>query len=240
MTNFKDTNWAKPEFSQNYRENADIFIVERRRVLAILQSFYRHFLQDNSKSSLLDLGCGDGIITSSIVEVDNTISATLVDGSDDMLSKARERLKGFANAKYICASFQEIMMGKLLTGRFDIVASSLAIHHLTMAEKTALFRTVYLLLNAGGYFVNIDVVLAPSETLEHWYLRIWREWIDERKAELGIKGDRFSDITERYKQLEENKPDTLEDQLSALREAGFKDVDCHYKYGIFTMYGGGK
>jgi tRNA (cmo5U34)-methyltransferase len=37
---------------------------------------------------------------------------------------------------------------------------------------------------------------------------------------------------------EENKPDTLNDQLNALRAAGFKDVDCYYKYGIFSMFGG--
>jgi tRNA (cmo5U34)-methyltransferase len=37
----------------------------------------------------------------------------------------------------------------------------------------------------------------------------------------------------------ENKPDTPNVQLNALRTIGFKDVDCYYQYGIFTMYGGG-
>ena len=64
--------------------------------------------------------------------------------------------------------------------------------------------------------------------------------MDERKAALGIKGNYFSDIIRRYKGLEENKPDTLDDQLNTLRNFGFKDVDCFYKYGIFSMYGGMK
>jgi len=38
----------------------------------------------------------------------------------------------------------------------------------------------------------------------------------------------------------DNKPDTLEDQLNALREIGFIEADCYYKYGIFAMYGGRK
>jgi tRNA (cmo5U34)-methyltransferase len=35
-------------------------------------------------------------------------------------------------------------------------------------------------------------------------------------------------------------PDTLAAQLNALQTIGFEDVDCFYKYGIFTMYGGKK
>ncbi|NOY65253.1 MAG: class I SAM-dependent methyltransferase, partial [Nitrospirae bacterium] len=31
---------------------------------------------------------------------------------------------------------------------------------------------------------------------------------------------------------------TLEAQLDALRETGFKEVDCYYKYGVFAIYGG--
>jgi tRNA (cmo5U34)-methyltransferase len=240
MTDFSHTNWANPEFSRGYRENADIFIVERRRMLAILQSFYAHFLKNDKQIFMLDLGCGDGIITSAIVELDGLLSATLIDGSEDMLVKARERLKRFANAQYIRASFQEIIQEDILARRFDFIASSLAIHHLEMSEKAALFRKIYSYLTPNGYFVNIDVVLAPNETLEQWYLELWKKWMNEKKAALGIEGDYFADIIIRYKQLEENKPDMMEDQLNALKDTGFKDVDCYYKYGIFTMFGGRK
>jgi len=240
MTEFSKTNWADPEFSRGYRENADIFIVERRRMLAILQSFYAHFLKDRKQTSLLDLGCGDGIVTASLAELDDSISATLVDGSEDMLAKARERLINVNNTKYIRASFQELITEGVLNRKFDLAASSLAIHHLTMEEKSALFRKIYSYLEPGGHFVNIDVILAPSETLENWYLGLWQEWMDEKKAAMRIEPSRFTDIIMRYKQSEENKPDTLEDQLKALRESGFTDVDCYYKYGIFTMYGGRK
>ncbi len=93
---------------------------------------------------------------------------------------------------------------------------------------------------SGGHFVNMDVILAPSEKLEQWYLSLWKDWIEERKAVLGISHGKFDNIIQQYKDAEENKPDTLDDQLLALRDAGFQDVDCYYKYGIFTMIGGRK
>jgi len=240
MTEFDTSNWAKPEFSRGYRDNADVFIVERRRMLAILQSFYVHFVKDGKGKALLDLGCGDGIITSVIAEVDRTIFATLIDGSQDMLAKAKERLIGLKTARYIQASFQNLIQKDILEGDFDIIVSSLAIHHLAMNEKTAMFKKAYARLKIGGYLINIDVILAPTEPLEQWYLSLWRDWIAERKRILGITSDQFEGVIEGYKDNRDNKPDTLDSQLDAIRAAGFKDADCYYKYGIFTMFGGRK
>ncbi len=238
MTEFNKSNWAKADFSQEYREKADIYIVERRRMFTIMKSFYRHFPGGRQNNALLDLGCGDGIVTHELLSVDNSISATLIDGSGDMLDKARERLEGFNNISYIRASFQEMLERDILGQDFDFIVSSMAIHHLTMDEKRGIFRLIHSHLKTGGYFMNIDVILAPTETLDQWYMNIWEEWMDEKKASLGMESDPSRNIIRRYKELEENKPDTMDDQLNALRDIGFKDVDCYYKYGIFTIYGG--
>jgi tRNA (cmo5U34)-methyltransferase len=240
MTEFNKSQWAKPEFTQEYRDSADVYIVERKRLLEILNSFYKRFIGNKPNSNILDLGCGDGIVIYELLKIDNSIEATLIDGSEDMLNKAKDRMKEFGNLHFIRASFQEIINKKITLQRYDFIVSSLAIHHLTMEEKTALFKTIYSHLNADGYFLNIDVVLAPSDALEQWYLLLWKQWIDERKSFWGVEGSYYDDIIKRYKDNADNRPDTLDAQLDALQTIGFKDVDCFYKYGIFTMYGGKK
>ena len=57
MTEFDKSKWADPDFSQEYRDSADIIIVERKRLLSILQSFYMHFIIHKPEKSVLDLGC---------------------------------------------------------------------------------------------------------------------------------------------------------------------------------------
>ena len=214
--------------------------MERKRLLEILKSFYKHFIGNKPNSNILDLGCGDGIVIDELLKIDNSIEATLIDGSEDMLNRAKDRLKDFKNVHFIRASFQELLNKNTTLQNYDFIVSSLAIHHLTMEEKTALFKTIYSHLNVDGYFLNIDVVLAPSDALEQWYLLLWKQWIDERKSFLGIEGGHYDDIVWKYKDNADNKPDILAAQLNALQAIGFKDVDCFYKYGIFTMYGGKK
>jgi hypothetical protein len=58
MTKFDRTRWAEKGFGEQYLETADIRVVERKRLLAILKSFYRHFLVDKQQCRVLDLGCG--------------------------------------------------------------------------------------------------------------------------------------------------------------------------------------
>ena len=62
MTEFDKSHWAEKDFSNQYLEAADIYIVERKKLLEILKSFYRYFLANKKDNKILDLGCGDGIL----------------------------------------------------------------------------------------------------------------------------------------------------------------------------------
>ncbi len=237
MTDYDSSRWADKEFAEGYADNADNIIHERRRLIAVLKSFFGNFLHGWGQVRVLDLGCGDGTLTRELTDGYPGIKPTLVDGSKDMLAKAAERLGPFKGAEFVLASFQDMLSGGVTLQKFDFIFSSLAIHHLDTGEKAALFRYIREHLVDGGYFLNIDVVLPPTDALEKWYLGIWRDWMDERRKLLSLDGI-GEGMIKQYKGNEDNKPDTLESQLAALTEAGFKDVDCYYKFGIFAIFGG--
>ena len=238
MTDFSKTRWSDPEFAQGYRDRAEIYIVERQRLFEIMRSYFRYFMGGKRNIRVLDLGCGDAIVTHKLLTINESISATLLDGSEDMLNKSKERLAGFDNINYLQASFQEVLEKDIIQGAYDFVVSSMAIHHLTQKEKRTFFEMIYSCLIPNGYFMNIDVTVAPTEALEEWYMKLWREWMDEKKVSLGRDDVSSDDVIRSYKDAEENKPDTIDYQLNALKSIGFRDVDCFYKYGIFAIYGG--
>ncbi|MBF0608488.1 MAG: class I SAM-dependent methyltransferase [Magnetococcales bacterium] len=240
MSKFNESQWSKPDFSRDYIDNADNFIVQRGLMFDVMTSYYRYFILGRGDTrNILDLGCGDGVTTHMLLRLDNNARATLADGSGDMLDKARTRLTGFNNVRFIHASFEELIRDDILPGGFDFVVSSLAIHHLNMVEKTLLFKKIYGALNAGGHFLNTDVVIAPSAPLEDWYMALWKEWIIQRQDSLKLQTS-YEHIPAKYKSLSENQPDTLDDQFRAMSEMGFHDTDCFYKHGIFVIFGGRK
>jgi len=241
MDTFHQSAWADEEFSKNYLEKADIYIPERRKMIGTMSSLFDYFYHDKRGSYVLDLGCGDGVLTEALLAKQDSLIATLVDGSRTMLQKARERLKSHPQLSFVQASFQDILTGRASLENYDFCVSSMAIHHLDMKEKAALFKYIAGHLKSNGRFVNIDVVLPASEELEEWYFSHWREWMQKMFGQINVKDEVPEDIIRRYKDpASMNRPDTLADQLEALKDAGLSEVDCYYKNGIFTVFGGKK
>ena len=239
MTEFRETKWSQGEYGDRYIDAADVIVIERRRMFEIVKSFYRFNVAPKDKRTVLDLGCGDGIVARRLLEIDDALSATLVDGSDEMLEKARALLKGYRNVSLLRASFQELLSGEIRLPRpYSLVVSALAIHHLTTEEKRALFEMIHAHLEEGGFFLNIDTTLSPSESLEEWYRELWREWINEQRERRGVEGHYEEFIEKYHDEAHYQNLDTLRSQLHSLEDAGFHDVDCFYKYGMISLYGG--
>ena len=240
MSDFDKSLWTDPGFSREYLDNAEAYVPFRGAMLAVIVSFYSYFLGQISPKRILDLGCGDGIVAGALRSCDPGVSVTLVDGSADMLDKARTRFEGMAGISFVQSSFQRLMSDDLLKDHsYCLVVTSLAMHHLPSGEKRDMYRYIFERLVPGGYLLHLDTVLAPTGDLEDWSMTLWQDWVD-RQREAGLTDQDFSDITRRYQGNSDNQPDTLAFHLEALKEAGFKQIDCLFKYGTFAIWTGMK
>lgn len=236
-TKFDQSRWADRSFSQGYRDEANHFLPFRQIFVEVTKSIIEHFLAHKTTIKLLDLGCGDGFFINSFnPRMDDEI--VLIDGSNEMLEASKHRLSRYANIEYIESSFQKLLITDPLEYRFDFIYSSLAIHHLMLKDKIDLYRYIYNHLNEYGIFINYDVVLAPSIKLEEWYIAFWQECIGGHSNE--DKDDKIKMVPYKYKDNPDNVPDTLYDQMNALKEIGFSNIDCYLKLGVFCLFGGTK
>jgi len=236
-TKFDRSRWADRKFSQDYRDEASYYLPFRQLFVEVTKSVVEHFLAHKTTIKLLDLGCGDGFFVERFNPGPDD-DVVLIDGSNEMLEASKRRLSTYGNIRYIRSSFQELVMSDPLSEKFDLVFSSLAIHHLVQNDKFNLYRYIYDHLEENGIFINYDVVLAPSDRLEDWYISFWQQYID-RNDQTEIN-DRMKMIPYSYKDNPDNVPDTLEDQINALKKIGFSNIDCYFKFGVFCLFGGTK
>ena len=124
-----------------------------------------------------------------------------------MLEAARKRFAGDSSRRVWSTIWTDALPA---LGKFDAVISSFAIHHLVHERKRTLYAEIYELLNPGGVFCNLEHVASPRQRLHEEFL--------ER---IG-----FTVETEDPS----NKLLDFETQLGWLREIGFTDVDCAWKW----------
>jgi len=153
----------------------------------------------------LDLGSGDGRLLGLVRGRHPQAVAVGLDNSAPMLARATER---FGDDPDLDLRAHDLRLPLAEPGPFDAIVSGLAIHHLEDERKRELFTEIRGLLAPGGVFANLDLVAPSSQPLHERFRR-----------EIGRTEDDPSD-----------RLADLSDQLQWLREAGFGDVDCHFKW----------
>lgn len=237
---FSDSSWVDNSFSQHYLQESDIQLPLRREVIRLIQSFYSYYLGQKTGQRVFDLGCGDGICTEAIINIDPTICATLLDASLDMINAAKKRLGGRTEAEFVTMSFQEMIQEEPCFGKFDLIISSLAIHHIPTHKKTQLIEILAGMLADGGYLLIYDSVLPATPHLEEWYILIWREWIREQKTRYHITTDLEGLIDTYQEERHHQDLDVIDVYLDAMLGAGMTDVDCAFRFGVFVLMSGRK
>jgi tRNA (cmo5U34)-methyltransferase len=204
--------WAEAGWAQRYLAERDD-IPHRTEGLAVLLE-----LLPPAPGRVLDLGTGDGFTLGLVKAARPEITGVGADFSAEMLARARARFADDADVEIVDHDLDAPL--PLSLGRFDLVVSSFAIHHCVDARQRALYREVFEVLEPGGTFLNLEHVDSPTPVLHEEFL-----------AAIG-------------KTPEEDDPSNklveAQTQLEWLREIGFTDVDCHWKWRELALLGGVK
>lgn len=214
---------------EQFNKVAQQYDQQRRQLIPCFDDFYGtavHWINSAKKAPrILDLGAGTGLFSAFVLAKFPEAKLTLIDLSENMLEMAKKRFATEREVTYIAADYFE----HAYTETYDIVISSLSIHHLSHQHKRGLFQKIHSLLEAGGAFVNADQVLGPSPFFVEQYKNDWERTIHAS----GLGPDAIAAAIERRK-LDLNA--TEHDQLQWLREARFQHVDCVYKHHDFAVF----
>jgi tRNA (cmo5U34)-methyltransferase len=189
-----------------------------------------HFDND-SPIRIIDLGCGTGTVAKRISEKFPNSKIVCLDIASNMIDIAKNKLSEHKDVEFITGDFSNIDFDD----KFDVIVSSLALHHLENDNcKKEFYTKIHDILTDFGLFINADVVLASTDYQQNINMNRWIEFMNKSIS----KDEIIDNWIPKYQA--EDRPARLMDQLKWLEDIGFKSVDVIWKYYNFCVYGGFK
>lgn len=162
---------------------------------------------------VLDLGCGDGEVMQRVLAARQGATGVACDFSAEMLGRARARFADTDAVTVVEHDLDAPLPSEW--GRFDLIVSAFAIHHVVDDRKRSLYREVFDALEPGGTFCNLEHVASATPELHEEFLRV-----------IGVEDD------------PSNKLVGVDVQVGWLRDIGFAQVDCFYRWRELALFAG--
>ncbi len=166
---------------------------------------------------VLDVGAGGGRLLKLVLTVFPDAEAVAMDFSDTMIEQLHSVFDSNPRVKVVR---HDLALSLPELGTFDAVVSSFVIHHLEHDRKRALYAEVWDMLRSGGVFCNLEHVASPNERLHAAFYKALNVPLSQEDAS--------------------NKLLDVETQLRWLREIGYEDVDCYWKWREMALLAGKK
>jgi ubiquinone/menaquinone biosynthesis C-methylase UbiE len=175
--------WQEAD-SETFVEYGSYFIPEREVQTDVICSLIPPV---SGEGRMLDLCCGEGVLTYALLERFPNSHVFGYDGSQTMLDTARAALSIFADRFETRLFDLAATSWRSFPTPLHAVVSSLAIHHLDDAQKQQLFRDVFAMLEPGGAFIIADISQPTSKQAVDLAGRQWDEAVRQRS--LHLSGD---------------------------------------------------
>ena len=183
--------------------------------------------------NVLDVGCGAGNYTIKLLDRMPNLDATLIDLSQPMLDRARQRVTACSQGtiETIQGDIREIDLG---ADQFDVILAAMVLHHLrTDDEWRAVFTKLFRTLRPGGSVWIVDHLRHDTPEIQKMMTAGWGRYL------VDLKGESYRDSVFAYVEKEDT-PHTLLFQTDLLREVGFQSVEVLHKNNLYAAFGARK
>lgn len=181
--------------------------------------------------TVLDVGCGAGNYTLRLLSKKAPLDCTLVDLSEAMLTRARERISKVNSGqnRFVPGDIRTVQLPE---GSFDVIMAAAVLHHLRDdRDWETVFAKLFRLLKPGGSLWISDFIVQETPAIQHL---IYNERYG--KYLTGLKDEAYRDTVFNYIEKEDS-PRTINYQMKLLEKVGFTKVELLHKKLCFAAFG---
>jgi tRNA (cmo5U34)-methyltransferase len=178
---------------------------------------------------LLDLGCGAGNFTLSVLSRVSPLDCVLVDFSLPMLERARERV-GAATTGKVEIMQADMRNAAFCENRFDTILAGAVLHHLREdSDWREMFQRLWQWLRPGGFLFVADLAVFDDQAVQKLMWQRYGNYLESLGgAEYRQKVFDYID--------QEDSPRSLHYQMELLRKTGFHNYDILHRHSVFATY----
>ncbi len=232
--------WGSHKFIEQWAAKGDWQAPLREVQTAMVLRMIPHPI--DAAIRILDIGAGYGALAAAVLNDRPNATALCLDASEAMLDRGRELNSNLGSRiKFIQASLETADWLTSVEGSFDAVISARALHHFTDNQRRRfIFKELFGVVREGGCFINADNVRAATKSLGDRYRRARDEYLDGFVRQSSGGKTNLAELRaaapSTYHGPHNNG--SLDEELAWLRDAGFEDVDCFWKFTTTVVYGG--
>ena len=186
----------------------------------LMYNIFHYIPADLKPKRILDMGCGTGNLTEQILQHYPEAEIDALDISEDILKESQKRFTAQPNIRYIQADFKKM---HLPPGSYDLILSSIAIHHIPDPEKVNLYKEIFQGLAADGLFIFADQTRGITHEIYQKHISRWKE----EAFKLGSTQENWDMWMKHQDDHDYHSP--VNWHLQQLELTGFKDVDLIWK-----------
>lgn len=175
------------------------------------ESVLLEFIPSSTKR-ILDLGSGNGRLIKLVKKRFPKVNSVAMDFSPHMIIELRRE---FSSEETVIIVEHDLSNKLPNLGKFDAIISTFAIHHLTHKRKKEIYLEIFSILKSGGIFCNLDHISSDSIRL--------KECFRKEMARAPLNKEHEERLT------------NINVQLRWLKEIGYVDVDCYWRWLEFAF-----
>jgi len=193
----------------------------------MLEMMFAYFPDDFTPSKILELGCGSGNLTALLRLRFPDAEITAVDFSAEIIEVCKARIGKTDSIQYVQKDFKAIDFPK---ESFDLVMSSISIHHLHNEQKQKLFDKLYLYLKPKSVLIYADQCRGATDDIYAKNMLAWK------KGAFKL-GSTQADWNIWMKHQEEHDfHASVENQLQWLSNSGFINLDILWRKFLWSVF----
>ena len=178
---------------------------------------------------VLELGCGTGNFSLALAARYPSATITMVDAAQEMIEVTRDRIAAAhpavaSRARYVTTKFEDLA----LDDGFDLIASCISLHH--VRDKQPLFAALRRMLSPGGRLCFADQMRADPEDVNQ---RNWDAWLAFCRLPGNCTEAEIEQLVEHAGAHDHYE--TVAQHLGILGRAGFRELDCLWRSGMWAI-----